>query len=58
MAVSNGPASATMQFDLQIPNDSIWLAKHVYLQAFGFAPGANSLGVIVSNGLGYTIGNY
>jgi len=47
----------TLEFSYAIPNNGILLGVHVYLQAYCFAPGANPLEVIASNGIDWLIGN-
>jgi hypothetical protein len=40
----------TLQFSLSIPNAPSLIGGHVYLQAYAFSPGANALGIVISNG--------
>jgi hypothetical protein len=49
--------ASTLQFDLAIPFSPNLLNSHVYLQAYCFAPGANALEFIASNGIDWLIGN-
>ena len=58
LPVSAGLSSTTLRFDLAIPYDVTWLGLPLYLQGYCVAPGANPIGVIVSNGIEWTIGNY
>ena len=51
------PATGNLQFQLAIPNDALWLGLNLYLQSYYVAPGANPLGVVVSNGIQWTVGN-
>ena len=46
-----------LQYDQPIPNSTIWFGVKFYTQGFCVAPGANAQGVIVSNGIQWTIGN-
>lgn len=47
----------TLQFGYAIPSQGSLLGAHVYLEAYCFAPGANALQVIASNGIDWLIGN-
>jgi hypothetical protein len=49
--------AGSLQFALAIPNQSNAVGTHLYLQAYCFAPGANSLQVIASNGIDWLVGN-
>lgn len=49
--------SSTLRFNLPLPNSQSLLGTPVFLQAYAFAPGANPLEVVVSNGLAWTIGD-
>ncbi|MFY9344334.1 MAG: hypothetical protein WAT39_17715 [Planctomycetota bacterium] len=49
--------AGTLQFGYPVPGDLGLLGAHVYLQAYCLAPGTNPLGVIVSNGIDWLIGN-
>lgn len=44
-------------WSIPVPGGSIALGLHIYAQAFTVAPGANSLQLIASNGVGYRVGN-
>lgn len=46
-----------MNFSMGVPSDPLLLGLHFYFQAFSFAPGANPLEVISSNGIDFLIGN-
>ena len=46
-----------LQYDQPIPNSTIWFGVKFYTQGFCVAPAANAQGVIVSNGIQWTIGN-
>jgi hypothetical protein len=48
---------STLSFSLTIPNVPSLLGSHVYAQAYGFAPGANPLQIIISNGIDWLLGN-
>ena len=50
-------APGTLDFSFGIPGDLNLLGAHVYLQAYCFAPGANALELIASNGIDWTLGN-
>jgi len=50
-------APGTLDFSYPIPTDATLLGAHAYLQAYCFAPAANPLQIIVSNGIDWTIGN-
>ena len=50
-------APGTLDFSYPSPGDANLLGGHVYLQAYCFAPGANALEIIVSNGIDWLIGN-
>jgi hypothetical protein len=56
-----GPVSptspATAAFALALPTDASLLDLHIYLQAYFFAPGANALQVVVSNGVDWRLGD-
>ena len=42
---------------LPLPNQPILLGVSIYVQAYAFAPGANPLQVITSNGLEWVLGD-
>jgi hypothetical protein len=46
-----------MVFTLSVPSNVTLVGQHVYAQAFSFAPFANPLEVISSNGIDFLIGN-
>jgi hypothetical protein len=50
-------APGTLDFSYAIPGDANLLGAHVYLQAYCYAPGANALEIIASNGIDWLIGN-
>lgn len=50
-------APGTLSFSYSIPTTTGLTGSHVYLQAFCYAPGANSLEIIVSNGIDWRVGN-
>lgn len=51
------PATATTSsYSLALPNIAQLLGLHLYLQAYSLAPGQNSLGMIVSNGVDWVFG--
>jgi hypothetical protein len=52
---STGPS--TLVFDQPLPNDLSIVGQIVYLQAYSFAPGANQLEVVASNGIEWIIGD-
>ncbi|MBL8752679.1 MAG: hypothetical protein JNK15_05210, partial [Planctomycetes bacterium] len=54
-AVATGPGSA--EFTTALPNVLGLVGTRVYLQGYAFAPGANALSVIVSNGVEWFIGD-
>lgn len=56
LSVTSG-APGVLQFSTAIPSDVNLLGEHVYLQAYCYAPGANPLAVIASNGIDWLIGN-
>ncbi len=47
----------TLNFSYSIPTNAILLGSHVYLQAYCWAPGANQLSMIASNGIDWLVGN-
>jgi Concanavalin A-like lectin/glucanases superfamily len=47
----------TIQFTYPVPFQPSLLGGHVYLQAYAYAPGANALEFIASNGIDWLIGN-
>lgn len=47
----------TLRFTLLLPNSQSLLGTPIFLQAYAFAPGANPLEVVVSNGVAWTIGD-
>ena len=53
--VPAGPGA--LNFSYSIPTSATLLRAHVYLQAYCWAPGANPLQIIVSNGVDWRIGN-
>jgi hypothetical protein len=50
-------APGTMDFSYPIPSNVNLLGAHAYLQAYCYAPGANALEIIASNGIDWLIGN-
>ena len=46
-----------MDFSYPIPSNVNLLRAHAYLQAYCYAPGANALEIIASNGIDWLIGN-
>ena len=52
-----GGAPGTLDFSRGIPGNANLLGVHVYLQAYCYAPGANALEVIASNGIDWALGN-
>jgi hypothetical protein len=50
----NAPGQAT--YSLPIPNAAFVVGRHIYLQSYAVAPGANPAEVIVSNALDWHIG--
>ena len=56
LAVTSG-AAGTLNFSYPIPNNYQLLGQHFYLQAYCYAPGANQLELIASNGIDWLIGN-
>ena len=52
---ASGPG--LLEFSVAIPNTSNVLGLQVYLQAYCYAPGANALEIIASNGIDWVIGN-
>lgn len=50
-----GPGS--MAFSVFLPPQPSLVNAHVYLQAYVFAPGVNTLGILVSNGLDWFVGD-
>jgi hypothetical protein len=50
-------ASGTLDFSYTIPSNVNLLGAQVYLQAYCYAPGANALEIIASNGVEWVIGN-
>ena len=59
--VSGLPATqltaGTARYTLNVPNDPGLTDASIYLQAYSLAPGQNALGVILSNGIAWTIGD-
>ena len=49
--------TGTAIFSWPLPNWSGLIGLHIYLQGWAPAPGANTAGVIVSNGVEWVIGN-
>jgi hypothetical protein len=47
--------AGTASYTFAIPNNASLVGFHVYLQAWAWAPGANAVNVIVSNGLDWTL---
>ena len=50
-------AAGSLDFSYPIPTSFSLLGQHFYLQAYCFAPGANQLELISSNGIDWLIGN-
>jgi len=51
------PLSATtLRFAYDIPNQPTLMGVYVYIQAYCFAPGANPLQIIISNGIEWRLG--
>jgi len=48
---------STLSFSLSIPNVPGLIGLHLYLQAYAFAPGANPLQIIISNGIDWRLGD-
>jgi len=58
LGLSTTATSPTIyQFSAGIPSVTSLLGNHLYLQAYSFAPGANPLQIVVSNGIDWLIGN-
>ncbi|MFT7537072.1 MAG: hypothetical protein ACI85K_003028 [Hyphomicrobiaceae bacterium] len=54
---ASGPLSASsMRFHCQIPQNCSLVGVDMFLQAYCYAPGANALGLVTSNGLKWTLG--
>jgi len=49
--------ASSYQFDQPLPNQVALLGSHVYVQAYCFAPGANALEIVASNGVDWLLGN-
>lgn len=47
----------TLRFALPVPNAQSLLGSAIYLQAYAYAPGANPLELVVSNGVAWTLGD-
>jgi hypothetical protein len=47
----------TLQFSLPIPTSPSLIGGHAYLQAYSFAPGANALEIVISNGVEWFFGS-
>ncbi len=47
--------ASTLRFSLAIPAQAGLTGAHIYAQAYAFAPGANPLQIIASNGIDWTI---
>src|SRR5690606_16451008 len=54
-ATSTGPS--TLVYDQSLPNNLAIVGQSIYLQAYSFAPGANQLEAVASNGLEWFIGD-
>ena len=50
-------APGTSLFSLTLPTSPLLVGQHAYFQAYTYAPGANALEVLASNGLDWLIGN-
>ncbi len=49
--------AGTAKFDWPLPNLGSLIGQRVYMQGWALAPGYNTVGVIVSNGVAWQIGN-
>ena len=54
---TTGGAPGTLDFSFGIPGNANLLGAHVYLQAYCYAPSANALEIIASNGIDWMLGN-
>lgn len=52
-----GGVAGTLQFSYAIPSAPGLLGTHVYLQGYAYAPAANAMEVIASNGVDWLLGN-
>ena len=50
-------ASGAWQFSQAVPLQPTLIGQHFYLQGFAYAPGANALNIITSNGIDWEIGD-
>ena len=58
LGLAAAPLTATsFRYSLAIPNQPALLGLWIYLQGHAFAPGTNALGVVVSNGIAWHVGN-
>ena len=46
-----------VSFSHPVPNNVLLLGQHFYMQAFCYAPGANPLEVVASNGIDWLVGD-
>jgi hypothetical protein len=49
--------ASTLHFNATIPYTGTLVGQHYYLQAYCFAPGANAVQFVTSNGIDWLIGN-
>jgi hypothetical protein len=49
--------SFSLVFSLPIPDETALIGQHAYLQAYVFAPGANPLGIVATQGIDWMFGD-
>jgi len=55
--VAAAASPSSLDFSLALPNDPLLIAVNVFTQAFCYAPGANPLDAVISNGVRWQIGS-
>ena len=50
-------SGGVVSFSHPVPNNALLLGQHFYMQAFCYAPGANPLEVVASNGIDWLVGD-
>jgi len=58
LAVAPAHVPGILSFNLTVPYSANLNGLHVYMQSVAYAPGENAMGLITSNGVDLTIGNY
>ncbi|MGA1523840.1 MAG: FG-GAP repeat domain-containing protein [Planctomycetota bacterium] len=57
LPTTGSPVPGQATFSLGVPPAAQLVGQHLYLQAICYAPGANPLGAVTSNGIDFLVGN-